>query len=134
MKYNKTNWIDNKTPVNAANLNKIEDGIYRLCTYALTANSISSGNNINVTVSEAGLVSINMKPIFINGIELLGDKSAESLGLVRTIQGKGLSTNDYTSRDKMIVDALAGVELYTKEEVDELVDRKIAEALEGLNK
>lgn len=34
----------------------------------------------------------------------------------------------------MIVDALAGVELYTKEEVDELVDRKIAEALEGLNK
>ena len=48
----------------------------------------------------------------INGTTLTGNKSASDLGLVASVDGKGLSTNDYTNEDKAIVGgvtaALAG--------------------------
>ena len=48
----------------------------------------------------------------VNGNTLIGNKSASDLGLVAAVDGKGLSTNDYTDADKAIVGgvtaALAG--------------------------
>lgn len=48
----------------------------------------------------------------IGGVTLSGNKSASDLGLVAEVDGKGLSTNDYTDADKAIVGgvtaALAG--------------------------
>ena len=48
----------------------------------------------------------------IGGVTLSGNKSASDLGLVAAVDGKGLSTNDYTDADKAIVGgvtaALAG--------------------------
>lgn len=48
----------------------------------------------------------------IGGTTLTGNKSASDLGLVAAVEGKGLSTNDYTDADKAIVGgvtaALAG--------------------------
>lgn len=48
----------------------------------------------------------------IGGVTLSGNKSTSDLGLVAAVDGKGLSTNDYTDADKAIVGgvtaALAG--------------------------
>lgn len=42
MTYRKTVWVDNKTPVNAENLNKIEDAIERLSRVSVTAGSLKT--------------------------------------------------------------------------------------------
>lgn len=39
----------------------------------------------------------------IGGVTLSGNRSASDLGLVAAVDGKGLSTNDYTNADKAIV-------------------------------
>ena len=46
----------------------------------------------------------------INGVELSGNKSASDLSLVAAEDGKGLSTNDYTTAEK---EKLAGLSNYT---------------------
>ena len=45
MSYTKTNWVDGETPINAANLNNIEDGIEQNSNDI--ANIIESGSNAN---------------------------------------------------------------------------------------
>ena len=47
--YIKTTWIDNKTPVNAANLNKIESALSDLYTNALSSSEILEGDGIRIT-------------------------------------------------------------------------------------
>lgn len=47
--YIKTTWIDNKTPVNAANLNKIEGAIADLYSNALSASDFKEGKGISIT-------------------------------------------------------------------------------------
>lgn len=130
MKYVKTNWIDNKTPVNAINLNKIEDAIYKLAAYSLGTNSIIEGNNINVIISDSGNVTVGMKPLFINNVELVGNRSALDLNLIEKEEGKGLSTNDFDDNYKSQLDNLAGKEFYTKEEVDALIEEKLNKLFE----
>lgn len=49
--YIKTTWIDNKTPVNAANLNKIESAISDLYTNAISASEILEGDGIRIADS-----------------------------------------------------------------------------------
>lgn len=46
--YIKTTWIDNKTPVNAANLNKIENAISDLYTNAISPSEILEGDGIRI--------------------------------------------------------------------------------------
>ena len=46
--YIKTTWIDNKTPVNAANLNKIENAISDLYSNAVSASEIIEGDGIRI--------------------------------------------------------------------------------------
>lgn len=50
--YIKTTWVDNKTPVNAANLNKIENAILDLYQNALSVSDFSEGNGINLNITE----------------------------------------------------------------------------------
>ena len=59
-KYKKTVWIDSSTPVNAKNLNNIEDAIERLDRYALTAGDFKTiaGKSIvgkgNISLGDIG--------------------------------------------------------------------------------
>ena len=46
--YIKTTWIDNKTPVNAANLNKIESAISDLYTNAISPSELLEGDGIRI--------------------------------------------------------------------------------------
>lgn len=46
--YIKTTWVDNKTPVNASNLNKIENAIADLYSHAVSASELTQGNGINI--------------------------------------------------------------------------------------
>lgn len=50
--YIKTTWIDNKTPVNAANLNKIENAIVDLYQNALSVSDFSEGEGIKLDVTD----------------------------------------------------------------------------------
>ena len=50
--YIKTTWVDNKTPVNAANLNKIENALVDLYQNALSVSDFSEGNGINLNITE----------------------------------------------------------------------------------
>lgn len=47
--YIKTTWIDNKTPVNAANLNKIESALSDLYTNSLSSSELLEGDGIRIT-------------------------------------------------------------------------------------
>ena len=53
----------------------------------------------------------------IGGVTLSGNKSASDLGLVAAVDGKGLSTNDYTDDDKAIV---GGVTAALADKVDKV--------------
>lgn len=45
----------------------------------------------------------------INNVTLIGNKTGADLGLVNAEQGKGLSTNDYTTADKNKLAAIGNV-------------------------
>lgn len=48
--YIKTTWIDNKTPINAANMNKIESAISDLCSSAISYSDLVKGEGIDINV------------------------------------------------------------------------------------
>lgn len=50
--YIKTTWVDNKTPVNAANLNKIENAIVDLYQNALSVSDFTEGKGIKLEVTQ----------------------------------------------------------------------------------
>jgi len=58
--YSKTNWVNNSTPVNAENLNNIENGIYNLYSNALSLSDLINGDGIEIKGTEEG-VSIGLK-------------------------------------------------------------------------
>lgn len=49
--YIKTTWVDNGTPVNAANLNKIENAISDLYNSALSSSDIVQGDGIKISTT-----------------------------------------------------------------------------------
>lgn len=51
--YTKTTWVDNKTPVNAKNLNKIENALSELYETAATEDQYLPGNHITIIDSES---------------------------------------------------------------------------------
>lgn len=57
--YIKTNWIDNKTPVNAANLNKIETALNYLYSNSLSYSEIKEGDGIKIEVTKDKEVKIS---------------------------------------------------------------------------
>ncbi len=74
--YVKTTWVDNKTPVNAANLNKIENAIVDLYQNALSVSDFSEGNGVNLNITEDKKLQISVsKDVVLSdtccGIEVL---------------------------------------------------------------
>lgn len=55
IKYDKTTWVDNETPVNASNMNKIENALETLFDTALTPSSILNTGNVTVSTREDGI-------------------------------------------------------------------------------
>ena len=53
--YNKTQWVDNSTPVNAENLNNIENGISGLYSNALGLSELIEGDGIEIKNTENGV-------------------------------------------------------------------------------
>lgn len=49
--YIKTTWVDNGTPVNAANLNKIENAISDLYNTALSSSDLAQGDGIKISTT-----------------------------------------------------------------------------------
>lgn len=80
--YVKTKWIDNKTPVNAANLNKIEDSLSFLYNNALGLTDVVEGKGIKVSIDsekkelQIGVGSDVMTSSNINGIEYAFDNGS----------------------------------------------------------
>lgn len=58
--YIKTRWVDNKTPINSANLNKIENAITDLYDNALSPSEIIQGNGINIEVTKDRQLQISI--------------------------------------------------------------------------
>ena len=67
----------------------------------------------------------------INGVTLTGNKTGTELGLVNTVEGKGLSTNDYTNEDQDKVQNLPSSEEFDtnietiEKEIDDLEEFKM---------
>lgn len=58
--YKATKWVDNKTPINAQNLNKIEDGLSYLHENALSKDDIVPGNGIVIEETYNGKQEISL--------------------------------------------------------------------------
>lgn len=59
-KYIKTKWVDNKTPVNAENLNKIENALEALSTSSISYSQIKEGNGVEISSGESGDITIGV--------------------------------------------------------------------------
>lgn len=90
--YLRTNWVDNVTPVNACNLNKIETALFRLANGKLESGDLVEGDGIKIDVVDGKLVisltennymnySEMVNKPSINGVELNGDLSTKDLGI-----------------------------------------------------
>ena len=85
--YIKTTWVDNATPVNAANLNKIENAITDLYQNALSVSDFTKGNgiNLNITTDKKLEISVTedlMRSNSCSGIELVTEEPLEFLNSV----------------------------------------------------
>ena len=59
-KYNKTRWQDNRTPVNAANLNKIENAVENLYDHAISPSQLKEGKGIVIRSTQEGDVEFGV--------------------------------------------------------------------------
>ena len=79
--YVKTKWVDGTTPVNAANLNKIEKGIADISAVAISPSDIKKGSGIDIETSDGSImISTNdevMKSTTIVGIEMVPELPSE---------------------------------------------------------
>jgi hypothetical protein len=75
--YFKTKWVDNKTPVNAANLNNIENGLETLFNTSISNAEIIAGDGINIDYNDdkEGLVfgvdSTVQRSLTLKGVEVV---------------------------------------------------------------
>lgn len=73
--YVKTQWIDNKTPVNAANLNKLENALHYLYSNCVGYSELKEGKGISISVNSDKEVEISTSSEVlisenINGIDI----------------------------------------------------------------
>lgn len=76
--YIKTTWVDNKTPVNASNMNHIESAISDLYGSALSPSEVVGGDGINVSLGSDKNLTISaddtvMKSTTCTGVEFITD-------------------------------------------------------------
>jgi hypothetical protein len=70
--YIKTKWVDSSTPVNAANLNKIENGLADLFSLGLSASEVIGGDGVDVSVTSAGELKIAVTRDVLRSNSFLG--------------------------------------------------------------
>lgn len=58
--YKKTKWIDNKTPVCAQYLNKIEDAISEVYEKAIESDDLVGGAGVNISTNSSGEKEISL--------------------------------------------------------------------------
>ena len=79
--YVKTKWVDGTTPVNAANLNKIEKGISDIAAVALSPSDIKQGAGISIETSGGGVTISANKDVMLStsivGIEMVSELPSE---------------------------------------------------------
>ena len=117
--YIKTKWIDNKTPVNAANLNKIEDSLSYLYNNAIGLTDIVEGKGVKVSIDsdkkelQIGVNSEVMISSNINGLEYIFDNGSCSCACHGSDYKKGvlyLVLNKDTK--KLVYIAFNGVKIF----------------------
>lgn len=70
--YIKTTWVDNKTPVNAANLNKIENALVDLYQNAISVSDLSVGKGIDLTITKDKKVEFSVTDDIITSCSCSG--------------------------------------------------------------
>lgn len=68
IKYNKTNWVDNETPVNAENMNKIETALENLYNLAVSPSDFSTNSQIKPTITD-GNISLDFNGIVLREVD-----------------------------------------------------------------
>ncbi len=63
--YRKTLWVDGETPITAAELNKIEAGIYNISTSALSPSDLSNDGESILVTSEEGKILFKLNPEYL---------------------------------------------------------------------
>lgn len=95
--YSKTTWIDNKTAINASNLNKIENAVSDLFSGALGNDQVLGGTGITVSSDGVGTKTISINSNVQNstsctGIEIVteepGTPANNKLYLILGTDGK----------------------------------------------
>lgn len=92
--YNKTNWVNEVTPLDADNMNNIENGIESL------VNAVNEGGGGSTITIDDSLSNTSTNPVQNKVITLALDTK------VNKETGKVLSTNDFTDADKTKLDSL----------------------------
>lgn len=67
IKYNKTTWVDNETPVSAANMNKIENALETLYNLSLSPSDFNTNSQIKPTVND-GEISLSFNGIVLREV------------------------------------------------------------------
>lgn len=84
--YQRTNWIDGKTPVNAENLNKIEDALEELYGGSVGISQLKKGKGVDIKLNDFREVEFSANPREIN--ELVEHN--------KYIEGNGIIMKDTT--------------------------------------
>ncbi len=69
IKYEKTTWEDNKTPVNATNMNKIENALENLYNLALSPSDFATNSQIKPVITDRGDISLSFNGIVLREVE-----------------------------------------------------------------
>ena len=80
--YSKTKWVDNKTPVNADNLNKIENAINKLFVEAVDKDTIVEGDGINVSKNDGVKINVDntvLRSDSCKGLEIVESEPGEPI-------------------------------------------------------
>ena len=59
IKYDKTTWVDNETPVNATNMNKIENALETLYNLSLSPSDFNTNSQIKPTINDEGYITLS---------------------------------------------------------------------------
>ena len=118
--YFKTKWVDNRTPVNAANLKKIENALVDLYDNALSPSEIIPGNGISIDITKDRELQISVTGDFISsntciGFEILVDQGINVEELDKDVLYYLLDPNT----SEILRVALNGVVLFKKKDLNE---------------
>jgi len=90
IRYDKTTWVDNETPVNANNMNKIENALETLYNLSLSPADFDTNSQIKPTITD-GNISLDFNGIVLREVD---EKPASS-------NSKGTPGDFYIEVDKI---------------------------------